>query len=95
MAKTGEAALRYSGASIAAGQAFLPPRGAALKDCVGSNAQGILDAEKLAELIEQRQSETGIAAQLDGHARKSGFQSRHQPQQHRNNAGMAGSIARS
>ena len=45
--------------------------------------------------IEQRQSETGIAAQLDRHAGKSGLQSRHQPQQHRNNAGMTGGIARS
>ena len=71
MAKTGETALRNSGAAIAAGQTFLSRLDPALKDCVGSNAQRILEAEKLAELIEQRQSETGVAAQLDGHAGKS------------------------
>src|SRR5579863_3362328 len=95
MAKTGEAALRNSRAAIAAGETFLSWLGAALKDRVGSNAQCILDAEKLTELVEQWQSETGIASQLDRHAGKSGFQSRHQPQQHRNDASMTGSIARS
>src|SRR5271169_7075686 len=95
MAKTGEAALRDFGAAIAAGETFLERLGAALEDHVGSNAQCILDAEKLAELVEQRQSETSIAAQFDLHAGKSGFQSRHQPQQHRNNASMTGGIARS
>ena len=55
--------------------------------------QCILDVEKLAELIQERQSETSIAAQLDGHTRESGFQSWHQPQQQRNNASMTGSIA--
>ena len=95
MAKTGEAALRNSSATIAAGQTFLPRLGAALEDRVGGNAQCILDSEKLAKLIQERQSETGIAAQLDRHARKSGLESWHQPQQHRNNAGMTGGIARS
>src|SRR5580693_6434332 len=95
MAKTGEAALRNFGATIAAGQTFLASLGAAVEDRVGGNAQCILDVEKLAELIQQRQSETSIAAQLDGHTRESGFQSRHQPQQQRNNASMTGSIARS
>ncbi len=95
MAETGEAALWDLGAAIAAGEAFLPQLGSAVEDRIGSNAQCVLDAEKLTELIQQRQSETGIAAQLDRHARKSGLQSRHQPQQHRNNAGMTGGIARS
>ena len=95
MAKTGEAALRNSGAAIEARQTFLPRCGLPLKDHVGSNAQCILDAEKLAELVEQWQSETSVAAQLDGHAGKGGFQSRHQPQQHRDNARMTGGIARS
>ena len=95
MAKTGEAALRDLGAAIAVGEAFLPPLGSAVEDRIGGNAQCVLDAEKLAELVEQRQSEASIAAELDGHARKSGLQSRYQPQQHRNNAGMTGGVARS
>ena len=95
MAKTGEAALRNFGAAIATRQPFLQRLGPVLEDRVGGNAQCILDAEKLAELVQQRQSETSIAAQLDGHARESGLQSRHQPQQHRNNASMTGGIARS
>jgi len=36
-----------------------------------------LNAEELAEVIEQRQSETGVTAQIDRHTRKSGFQARH------------------
>ncbi len=56
---------------------------------------GVLDAEELAELIEQRQSETGIAAQLDLHAGKSGLQSRHQAQQHGHDASMTGGVSRS
>ena len=66
-----------------------------LEDRVGGDAQCILEAEKLTELVQERQSETSIAAQLDGHTRESSLQSRHQPQQHRNNASMTGGIARS
>ncbi len=62
---------------------------------MGGNAQCILDAEKLAELVEQRQSETSIATQFDRHAGKSSLESRHQPQQQRNNAGVTGGMARS
>jgi len=54
-----------------------------------------LDSEELAELIEQRQSETGVATQLDGHAGKSGLQARHQAQQQGYDTSVTGSIARS
>jgi len=54
---------------------FCPWLGAAQEDRVGRNAQCVLDAEELAELIEQGQSEAGIAAQLDLYFRKSGLQS--------------------
>jgi len=54
-----------------------------------------LDAEELAELIEQGQSEAGIAAQLDLYFRKSGLQSGDQSQQHGHDASMTGSVSRS
>jgi hypothetical protein len=43
----------------------------------------------------QRQSEAGVAAQLDAHTGKGAFQSRYDPQQHGHDAGVTGSIARS
>ncbi len=95
MTEAGETALRDLCAAIPAGETFLPWCGGALENRVGRYTQCVLDAEKLTELVEQRQSETGIAAQFDRHAGKSGLESRHQSQQHRNNAGMAGGIARS
>lgn len=93
MARTGEAALWDFDVAIAAGETFLPPLGSAVEDRIGSNAQCVLDTEKLTELVEQRQSDASIAAQLDGRARKNGLQPRYQPKQHRNNARMGGSIA--
>ena len=80
MTKAGEAALREFRATITALQFFLEGLGAALEHAIGRNAQYVLDSEELAELIEQRQSEAGIAAQLDKHAGKSALQSRHDPQ---------------
>jgi hypothetical protein len=80
--------------AIAALQLFLPRFGTALEDAVGGDAEGILDGEELAELVEQGQSEAGITAQLDLHAWKRGLQMRHQAQQHGQDAGMAGGIAR-
>ena len=65
-----------------------------MEDPVGGDAEGILDVEELAELIEQGQSEAGIAAQLDLHAGKRGLQTRHQAQQHGHDTGMAGGRTR-
>ena len=67
----------------------------ALEDELAGMPQCVLDAEELAELIEQGQSEAGIAAQLDLHFGKSGLQSRHQAQQHGHDAGMTGGVSRS
>ena len=65
-----------------------------LEDAIGGDAEGVLDLEELAELVEQGQGETGVAAQLDLHAGKCGLQSRHQTHQHGHDAGMAGGISR-
>jgi hypothetical protein len=46
-------------------QLLLPPLGATLEDAVGGDAESIGDSEELAELVEQRQSKTGIATQFD------------------------------
>ena len=94
MAEAGKAALRELGAAIAPLQLFLPRFGALLEDTVGGNADGILDAEELAELVQERQSKTGIAAQLDRHAGEGGLQTRHQTQQHGHDAGMTGGVSR-
>ncbi|MHB8412527.1 MAG: hypothetical protein ACYDDI_11365 [Candidatus Acidiferrales bacterium] len=63
-----------AGVTIAPLQLSLPRFSVTLKHAVGGDAEGLLEAKELAELIEQRQSETGVAAQLDLHARKSGLQ---------------------
>src|SRR6201982_2395625 len=94
VAKAGEAALWELAAAITALQLFLQGLGAALEHRISRNAQGVLDAEEFAELIEQRQSETGVTAQLDLHAGKSSFQTRHQTKQQGHDAAVTGSIAR-
>ena len=65
-----------------------------MEDAVGGDADGVLDAKELAELVEQGQSKTGIAAQLDLHPGESGLQTRHQAQQHGHDAGMTGGVSR-
>jgi hypothetical protein len=72
---------------------FLQGFGALLEDAVGGDADGVLDVEELAELVELGQSEAGVAAQFDFHAGKGGLQTRHQAQQHGHDAGVAGSVA--
>jgi hypothetical protein len=61
---------------------------------VGGDADGVLDCEELAEPVEQRQSETGVATQLDVHTGEGGLQTRHQAQQHGYDAGMTGGVSR-
>jgi hypothetical protein len=67
--------------------------GATLEDAVGGDAEGILDSEELAELVEQGQSKTGIAAQFDLYAGEGRLQTRHQAQQHGHDASMTGGIS--
>jgi hypothetical protein len=62
MAEAREAALRDLRPPIAPLQLLLARFGAALEDAVGRDAKSILDAEELAELIEQRQGKPGVAA---------------------------------
>src|SRR5271157_3134605 len=94
VAEAGKAALRELRAAIAPLQLFLPRFGALLEDAVGGDADGILDAEELTELVEKWESETGIAAQLDLHAGEGGLQVGYQAQQHGHDAGMTGGVSR-
>src|SRR5437899_2201121 len=57
-------------------------------------AEGVLQAEELAELVQERQSKTGIAAQLDLHLGEGRLQTWYQAQQHGHDAGMTGSVSR-
>jgi hypothetical protein len=63
--KAGKRTLRLSGAVIATSESALETSGSTLEDRVGRNANHVLDAEELAELIEERQGKSGIGAQLD------------------------------
>jgi len=74
VAEAGEAALRKLSAAIALLQPLLPPFRTTFEDTVGGDADGVLDLEELAELIEQRQSETGVATQFDFHSGEGGLQ---------------------
>ena len=80
--------------TIAPLQLFLPRFGTLLEDAVRGDAEGVLDAEELAELVQQRQSKTGIAAQLDLHAGEGRLQTRHQAQQQGHDAGMTRDVSR-
>src|SRR2546428_4373013 len=94
MAEAGKAALWELRMAIASLQVFMPRFGALLEDGVGGDADGVLDAEELAELVEQWESEAGVAAQLDLHVGESRLQTRHQAQQQGNDASMAGGVSR-
>ena len=74
MGEAGEAALWELAAAIATLQFLLQWFGPTLEHRICGNANNLGNAKELAELVEQRQSETSIAAQLDGHAGKRGFQ---------------------
>jgi len=94
VAEAGEAALRELGTAIAPFQPLLPPFRTTLEDTVGGDAEGIFEGEELAELVQQWQSETGVATQFDFHPGESGLQTRHQAQQHGHDTGMTGGISR-
>jgi hypothetical protein len=71
-------ALRLSRAAITTSELALSTNDATLKDGVGRHADGVLDAEKLAEFIEQRQGKARIGAQLDPDFGKLLLESRNQ-----------------
>src|SRR6201984_671894 len=62
MAKAGEGALGQMGTTIAASQATLQSVGTTTKHDIGGNADGVVNAEELAEPIKKRQGETSIGA---------------------------------
>ena len=78
VAEAGQTALRHLRTAIAALQLLLPWFSTVLEDAVGGHAEGILDVKELTELVEQRQSKTGVAAQFDLYSGKGGLQARHQ-----------------
>jgi hypothetical protein len=96
VAEAGKATLRHLSTAIGTLELFLPRLCVLLllEDAVGEDAGGVLDSEEFAELIEQRQSEAGIAAQFDGDVSEGSLQTRYQAQQHRHNAGMTGGVSR-
>src|SRR5437899_11337100 len=88
--ETGKRALGLPGATIAASEPALETSGAALEDRVGGEADDVLEAEELAEFIEQRQREAGIGTQQDADSRKLLLQTQHQAQQQGHEAGRTG-----
>ena len=58
------------GTTIAASQATLQSGGTTTKHDIGGNTDGVVNTEKLAELIKDRQGETSIGAQPDGDSGK-------------------------
>ena len=74
--KAGKGALRLAGATITSGETTLQGLRLPLQSWVGSYADHVLDAEKLAEFIEQWQGESGISAQFDAGLGKLSLQSR-------------------
>src|SRR3989441_7505867 len=78
--ETGKRALGLLGATIAASEPALETSGATLEDRVGGEADDVLEAEELAEFIEQRQREAGIGTQQDADSRKLPQQTRYKTQ---------------
>ena len=69
------ASLRPVPQSMQGFQLLLQRFGTLLENAVGGDAEGVLDLEELAELVEQRQGETGVAAQFDFHTGEGGLAS--------------------
>src|SRR2546430_4606994 len=76
--ETRKRALGLLGSTIAASEPALETSGATLEDRVGGEADDVLEAEELAEFIEQRQREAGIGTQQDADSRKLLLQTQHQ-----------------
>ena len=80
MKKAGKRTLGSMGSTITSSQSTLETIGAALEERVRGHANGVLDAEKLAELIEQRESKARIGAQFDPDFGKRFLEPRNQTQ---------------
>ena len=63
--KTGKGALRLASSTITFRETTLQPLCFTLQPRVGTYADGVLEAEKLAKFIEQWRGETSVSAQLD------------------------------
>ena len=57
---------------------------------IGGNADGVVNAEELAELIKNREGETCIGTQSDGHSGKLTQQTTQDAQEQRHDASMTG-----
>ena len=74
--KAGKGALWLAGSTITSGETTLQVLSFLLQARVGRYADYVLDAEKLAKFIEQRQSEPGVSAQFDSGLGKLSLESR-------------------
>jgi len=62
IAKAGKGALRLAGSTITSGETTLQPLRPSLQPGVAAYSDGVLQAEKLAEFIEQLSGETSVSA---------------------------------
>src|SRR4030095_16670775 len=95
IAKAGKGARRVAGATITSGETTLQVLRFGLQSWVGSYADHVLDAEKLAEFIKQWQSKPSVSAQFDAGLGKLSLQSRDDAQQQGDDAGVTRDRARS
>src|SRR6201987_91591 len=93
MAEAGEGALGQMGTTIAASQAALQSSGTTTKHDIGGNADGVVNAEELAELIKKREGKTSIGPQPDGNSGKLPQQTPQDAQEQRHAASMTGGRA--
>src|SRR6201981_2865758 len=90
MAEAGEGALWQMGTTIAASQATLQSSGTTTKHDIGGNADGVVNAEELAELIKNREGKTRIGTQSDRQPGKLTQQTTQDAQEQRHDASMTG-----
>src|ERR1700740_79893 len=93
MAEAGEGALGEMGTTIAASQATLQSGRTTTKHDIGGNADGVVNAEELAELIKKRQGETSIGTQPDRDSGKLTQETTQDAQKQRHDASVTGSRA--
>jgi hypothetical protein len=93
MAEAGEGALGEMGTTIAASQATLQSGSTTTKHDIGGNADGVVNAEELAELIKKRQGETSIGTQPDRDSGKLTQETTQDAQKQRHDASVTGSSA--
>jgi hypothetical protein len=61
IAKAGKGALRLAGSTITSRETTLEPLGPSLQPGVAAYSDGVLQAEKLAEFVEQLSGETSVS----------------------------------